>query len=62
MRGKENGFWLMAVIFTILISTKIWIKLTFEIQMIGLALLIFISWSLKVVIFKKIKAKYKKDE
>lgn len=61
MRNKENGFWLMTIIFIILITFKIWIKLTFELQLLGLIVLIFLSWSLKVVIFKKIKAKYKKD-
>lgn len=60
MKAKENGFWLGVIIIVLLLTFKIWIKLTFEIQMLGLVLLVASSWTLKYYIFKIIKNKNKK--
>ncbi len=60
MKAKENGFWLGVIIIVLLLTFKIWIKLTFEIQMLGLVLLVASSWTLKYYIFKMIKNKNKK--
>lgn len=59
MKAKENGFMLTFIIFVILITFKIWIKFTFELQLIGLIILIGLSWTLKFFIFKKLNLKSK---
>ncbi|MBC1473001.1 hypothetical protein HB852_00025 [Listeria grandensis] len=53
---KENGFMVGFIIVVILISFKIWIKFTFELQFLCLVLLVAASWTLKYFIFKKLKS------
>lgn len=60
MKSKDNIYWLSIIIFIVLISFKIWIKMTFELQLIGLILLIGISWTAKYFIFKKLRSTKKK--
>lgn len=60
MKKLEWTFFLSIIVVVILITFKIWIKMTFEIQVVGLILLIAASWTLKYFIFKWIKKKAKK--
>ncbi|MBC1456503.1 MULTISPECIES: hypothetical protein [Listeria] len=53
---KENSFMVGFIIVVVLISFKIWIKFTFELQLFCLILLVAASWTLKYFIFKKLKS------
>lgn len=57
MDKREYGFLFSFMIFVILISFKVWIKFTFELQLLGLVGLFIVSWTLKYFIFKKLKKK-----
>ena len=59
MKLKENMVFISILVVVILVTFKIWIKFTFEIQRLGLIVLIAISWTLKYFILKKIKARAK---
>ncbi|EUJ51770.1 hypothetical protein [Paenilisteria rocourtiae] len=56
---KEDGFLAGFIIIVVLITFKIWIKFTFELQLACLVLLVAASWTLKYFIFKKLKSKKK---
>lgn len=55
-------FFFGIVMFVILITIKIWIKMTFELRMIGLVLLIAASWTFKYLLFKHLKSKIKQEK
>lgn len=52
---KETGIFIGIVLFLILITTKLWIKATFEIQLVGFILLFVLSFYLKKVIMRTLK-------
>ncbi|WP_156955987.1 hypothetical protein [Carnobacterium pleistocenium] len=56
---KETGILIGILLFIILITAKLWIKATFEIQLLGLVTLFAVSMFLKREIMKKIKRKVK---
>ncbi|SIN87163.1 hypothetical protein SAMN05878443_0235 [Carnobacterium alterfunditum] len=56
---KETGTLIGLLLFIILITAKLWLKATFEIQLLGLVTLIAVSWFLKYEIMKRIKRKVK---
>lgn len=58
MKWKENTALVSGVLIVILITFKIWIKFTFEIQLLGLVLLIIASWILKYFIIKGVKKRH----
>ena len=60
MKKKEFGFMFSVVIFVALITIKLWIKQRFELQLLGLIVLIGISWGLKFLVFRKVKGNKKK--
>lgn len=60
MKSKDNVYWISVVIVILLITFKIWIKMKFELQLIGLILLIGLSWTAKFFIFKKLRNREKK--
>lgn len=59
---EQMLFFFGIIVFVILISFKIWIKMTFELKMIGLLLLIAVSWTFKYLLFKHLKGKIKKEQ
>lgn len=58
MKWRENTALVSGVLIVILITFKIWIKFTFEIQLLGLILLIIASWILKYFIIKAVKKRH----
>ncbi|MFO8068624.1 MAG: hypothetical protein R6U02_01405 [Alkalibacterium sp.] len=56
---KETAILIGIILFIILLTTKLWIKATFEIQLLGLVILITVSLFLKREIMKRIKQKIK---
>jgi len=56
---KETGTLIGILLFIILITAKLWLKATLEIQLFGLVTLIAVSWFLKYEIMKRIKRKIK---
>ncbi|WP_156956030.1 hypothetical protein [Carnobacterium pleistocenium] len=56
---KESGILIGILLFIILITAKLWLKATFEIQLLGMVTLFAVSWFLKYKIMKKIKRKGK---
>lgn len=56
---KETGILIGIILFILLITAKLWIKTTFEFQVLGLVTLVAVSFFLKRVIMKKIKGKIK---
>ncbi len=62
MKKKELGFMFTVVVFVALITIKLWIKQRFELQLLGLIVLIGISWGLKFLVFKKVKGDKKKPD
>lgn len=52
---KETGILIGILLFIILITTKLWIKATFELQLLGLVLLFVLSFYLKKVIMKRLR-------
>ncbi|WP_373471178.1 hypothetical protein [Carnobacterium alterfunditum] len=56
---KETGTLIGILLFIILITAKLWLKATLEIQLLGLVTLIVVSWFLKYEIMKRIKRKIK---
>ena len=60
MKKKEFGFMFSVVVFVALITIKLWIKQRFELQLLGLIILIGISWGLKFLVFRKVKGNKKK--
>lgn len=56
---KETGTLIGILLFIVLITAKIWLKATLEIQLLGLVTLIAVSWFLKYEIMKRIKRKVK---
>ncbi|MBT2732396.1 hypothetical protein [Carnobacterium sp. ISL-102] len=56
---KETGTLIGILLFIILITAKLWLKATLEIQLLGLVTLIAVSWFLKYEIMKRIKRKIK---
>lgn len=62
MKWKENTALVSGILIVILITFKIWIKFTFEIQLLGLVLLIMTSWILKYFIIKAVKKRNEKKK
>ncbi len=60
MKKKEFGFMFSVVVFVALITIKLWIKQRFELQLLGLIILIGISWGLKFLVFRKVKGNKKR--
>lgn len=52
---KKYGMLITIITFIILISLKLWLKQTFELKLLGIVILVAISWTLKYFIFKKFK-------
>ncbi|EXJ22960.1 hypothetical protein ADIAL_1583 [Alkalibacterium sp. AK22] len=56
---KETAVMLGILLFVILISMKLWIKATLELQLLGLVALFALSFYLKKVVMKRLKARVK---
>lgn len=56
---RETAVLIGIVLFVILVTTKLWIKATLELQLFGLVALIVVSFYLKKVIMKKLRQRVK---
>ncbi|TVP92087.1 hypothetical protein [Alkalibacterium sp.] len=56
---KETAVLIGILLFIVLVTTKLWIKATLELQLLGLVALIVVSFYLKKVIMKKLRQRVK---
>ncbi|MCC5889565.1 MAG: hypothetical protein JJU01_03280 [Alkalibacterium sp.] len=56
---KETAVLIGILLFIVLVTTKLWIKSTLELQLLGLVALIVVSFYLKKVIMKKLRQRVK---